>query len=520
LSTWTWQVSLLAFLYAVFGLFGLELTHYHDSATLFWPATGLSLAALILFGTRLWPGIFLGVILVNLVGSLSWPASLGVAIGNTLEAFVGATLLIRFADFRPDLERQRDWLAYLVIGVLGCTTLSATVGTSSLLAFEGLSAITYWRVWLIWWFGNVGGALVAGPALMMLVHGTPAWRFLVRRLEFWIVLGLLVATSCLAFLGPDLGRLGFAMVLAPFPFLTWAGTRFGPRGAMATSSVAIAIAVAATGLGLGPLVLATTAEAMLLLWSYSILIGIAAFTLAAVVEQRNVAERKYRSEEINRLDAEKQKMLLLERNRLTRELHDGLGGQLVSVLSMVERGHAVPSEVAEALRRAIDDIGIVVDSLDPEFTDFPTSLSRLRDRLEPLLRRNGVALRWDVENVPGMEAFPPAATLNLLRIIQEAVTNTLRHANADIVEIKITSSDRLPRARLHVEINDDGRGPGPGLRSGGRGVRNMKARAEELGADLKIESANSGTRIELTIPLPDEASTSAEVDHLNTLLDD
>jgi integral membrane sensor domain MASE1 len=100
LGTWAWQISLLAILYFVAGRFGLELTHYHDNATLVWPPTGLALATLILFGVRLWPGIFIGAMLVNAGSSMGWMPSLGIAIGNTLEAVVGVTLLIRVADLR------------------------------------------------------------------------------------------------------------------------------------------------------------------------------------------------------------------------------------------------------------------------------------------------------------------------------------------------------------------------------------------------------------------------------------
>jgi len=261
------------------------------------------------------------------------------------------------------------------------------------------------------------------------------------------------------------------------------------------------IATITTGSGSGPFVTETVTEAMLLLWPYSIFMGISAFTMAAVIEQRNLVERMYRSEEAERLRIEKQKLLLVERERLTREMHDGLGGQLVSALSMIERGQADPDDVAEALRRAIDDIRIVIDSLDPDTTDLPTSLGLLRARLEPLLRRNGIDLRWTLDEIPDLDAFPPEAALHVLRIIQEAVTNSLRHAGAGLVELKLTSLGGKPR-RLHVSIRDNGRGLSTPTPLGGRGLKNMRARAKELGAVLRIDGSRSGTKIDLTLPLP------------------
>ena len=160
---------MLAFLYFVAGRLGLELTHYHDNATLVWPPTGLSLAALILFGLRLWPGIFIGTMLVNAGSPLGWMPSLGIASGNTLEAVVGVTLLIRVADLRLDMKRMRDIVTFLLIGVLGCTTLSATIGTSSLALAGTLESGSFWRVWLIWWMGNAGGALILTPILLIMM---------------------------------------------------------------------------------------------------------------------------------------------------------------------------------------------------------------------------------------------------------------------------------------------------------------------------------------------------------------
>jgi signal transduction histidine kinase len=498
---WIWQVLLFTALYVVAGLLGLEVTHYNDGVTLVWPPTGLALAALVLFGPRLWSGVFVGSLLIGLSGSLGWIALAGTAIGNSLEALVGATLLVRVADFRATWDRPRDGAAFLLIGVVGCTTISATTGSVSLLLSGVIGGAEFGFFWVLWWLGAAGGVLTLTPVLLMVVHGTPSWMSLIRRLESWLALALLLATSSFAFFGPDMGVLGFLAAVSPFPVLVWAGTRLGSRGAVMASFLIILTATVATGAGSGPFVPGPPTEVMLKLWVYSMFIGTTAFTLAAIIAQRDAAEQRYRGEEMDRSSIEKQSLLLLERERLTREMHDGLGGQLVSVLSMIERGHTTPSEVSEALRRAIDDLRIVIDSLDPDATDLPTSLGQLRARLEPLLRRNGIDLRWRVDDIPGLETFPPEAVLSLLRIIQEAVTNTLRHANADSVELKITPSGIEPRV-LHICVRDDGRGLPGKIHSGGHGISNMKSRAEELGAVLRFQGTSSGTQIDLTIPFP------------------
>ena len=205
--------------------------------------------------------------------------------------------------------------------------------------------------------------------------------------------------------------------------------------------------------------------------------------------------------EVERLRSQNERMLLLERERITREMHDGLGGQLVSTIAMLERGRSTPSEIAEALRRALDDMRIVIDSLDPATTDLTTSLGKLRARLESLLRRSGMVLRWRVENGSDLDEFPPEQSLHLLRIIQEAVTNVIMHAKASEVGIDIrveVSGDDV----LVVEIRDDGCGFRPDAVRGGRGISNMMSRAEALSGELRFESGDSGTRIELRVPIP------------------
>ncbi|HEB91330.1 MAG TPA: hypothetical protein ENI85_17270 [Deltaproteobacteria bacterium] len=493
------QILLLAGTYVLAGRFGLKFGNFHESITLIWPATGISLAALILYGRHLWPGVFLGAFLVNLVSSGNAPAALGIAIGNTLESWVGVTLLCRVADLRPTFERPRDVTVFLLVGVIGSTILSAILGVASLAAFDGLEVDRIPHAWLVWWLGDAGGALALTPALLLLARGSPPWPDLLRRSETGLVLVCLLIATGSAFFGPEIGILGFAAAVSPIPILVWSGIRLGPRGSAMTSFIMISIAAAGTSLRSGPFVLGTTTEAILLLWAYSMLVGTTALTLAAVIQQRDAAERRYRSEEAERIRSERQKGLLLERERLTREMHDGLGGQLVSVLSMVERGSATRGEIAEALRRTIDEIRIVIDSLDPNATDLPTALGRLRTRLEPLLRRNDIRLSWQIDEIPALRSFPPSATLHVLRIIQEGVTNTLRHAGADLVEVRMTRpEDRAGRVTLTIQ--DDGRGFSGSAETKGRGVRNMTSRAIELGGALRIDDSNPGTKISLTLP--------------------
>ena len=122
----------LAVVYVVTARFGLAIDAVAGFATLVWPATGIALAALVLYGYRLWPGIFIGALVANTLTGAPPLVALGIAVGNTLEAVAGTYMLRQVAGFRPSLDGVRDVLALIVLAAGLGTMLSATIGVSSL----------------------------------------------------------------------------------------------------------------------------------------------------------------------------------------------------------------------------------------------------------------------------------------------------------------------------------------------------------------------------------------------------
>jgi signal transduction histidine kinase len=197
-----------------------------------------------------------------------------------------------------------------------------------------------------------------------------------------------------------------------------------------------------------------------------------------------------------------------ERERMMRDMHDGTGGQLVSALAMVEGGEVPRDEVAEALREALSDLRLVIDSLEPGEPDLLALLAHARARLEPRLERHGLRFAWQVEDVPAPARFGPEQSLHLMRVFQEAVTNAVKHARATTISVRTgTARDAGGRACAFVEVADDGCGFGaaPNVASGtiGRGLRNMRRRAEELDGELIVSSVAQGTAVRLLLPLRD-----------------
>ncbi len=187
-----------------------------------------------------------------------------------------------------------------------------------------------------------------------------------------------------------------------------------------------------------------------------------------------------------------------ERQRIMRDLHDGLGSRLFVSLSRVERGDMAPGEIADALRGCISDMRLALDSLVPQEHDFGVSLGGFLFRWRKQLEACGIRLTWDIAAPEDALQLQPHASLQLLRVAQEALTNVVKHAGASAVHVQL----RLAASQLELEVRDNGIGAaGVGEDSSGRGLSNMRARAGELGGALEIFGGSGGTRVTVHVPL-------------------
>jgi PAS domain S-box-containing protein len=161
------RLALVILAYFLTGWLGLRFATYHGSVTLIWAPTGIALATFLAWGLRLWPGVWLGALLVNLVVSAQPPPiALAVACGNTGGPLLAAWLLGRLR-FNHDFGTRRDIALYVGVAGIGGTALSACVGGLSLLLGGGLPSAGLGQIWLTWWLGDMLGALVVGPALLL-----------------------------------------------------------------------------------------------------------------------------------------------------------------------------------------------------------------------------------------------------------------------------------------------------------------------------------------------------------------
>jgi signal transduction histidine kinase len=196
---------------------------------------------------------------------------------------------------------------------------------------------------------------------------------------------------------------------------------------------------------------------------------------------------------------ERERAVSQERQRIMQDMHDGLGSQLLTSLAAVERGALDPKGMADVLREAVDDMRLAIDTLSPGREGLLEALGNLRYRLEPRFRAAGIELRFVRRDLPDRLDVASEHALQILRVLQESLTNALKHARARLVEVTLALERDPPRFVLAVA--DDGGGFGPAAPSVGRGLSGMRRRAGQIGAALDIASNARGTRVELTYPL-------------------
>jgi two-component system, NarL family, sensor histidine kinase UhpB len=187
-----------------------------------------------------------------------------------------------------------------------------------------------------------------------------------------------------------------------------------------------------------------------------------------------------------------------ERQRLTHDLHDGISGHLVSIIALSERAGDKPIE--QAAREALNDLRLVIYSLDLGDRELPLALANFRERLIPQLHRLGVELDWSIAGLPEVSGVTPGNALAVLRILQEAITNALKHGPARKITIRgAPSADGM----VAITLENDGRAFVEN--GGGHGLANMRRRAQQLHGKLNIEAVTQGTKITLLLPsrLPD-----------------
>ena len=278
------KVAVLAGAYYGAAKLGLNLAFASSSVTAIWAPTGISLAAVLLWGYRVWPGVALGALLANAWTGVPFYAVLGITTGNTLEALAGAYLLRELADFRPSLERVRDVIALGILGGAVSTTISATIGVTSLLVANEIASGDFGSVWRTWWLGDMGGNLVVAPAILVAVTHWPYRRAPGRVPEAAALAVAALAVSAFVFSHET------ALIFILFPLGVWAALRFWQPGTVVGILLVASIAIPMTEADNGPFAGQSPDDRLLLAQGFLGIASITMLVMSAVITERRRAE--------------------------------------------------------------------------------------------------------------------------------------------------------------------------------------------------------------------------------------
>ena len=281
------RAGLLGVIYVATAKLGLSLDAVSGFAAAVWPATGIALAALVLYGACLWPGIAVGAFLVNWLAGAPLLVACGMALGNTLEALIGMVFLTRVVGLRPALDRLRDVLGLIVLAAGLSTLISATLGVTSGWMGGIISTAQYGHAWRTWWLGDAMGALVVAP-LLFVWSGRRAQPQ--GGIAEALAVLLVVGTLSFAVFGHvfELTLINFSYLI--FPPLIWAAVRFGPQGAATATALVLAIAIWGTAQGFGPVAGETLHKGLFMLQGFMSVVAGTTLILGAMMAERRQAE--------------------------------------------------------------------------------------------------------------------------------------------------------------------------------------------------------------------------------------
>lgn len=275
------QVLAVAALYYGSARLGLlrELSVGNAVFTPIYPPTGVSVAALLIFGIGCWPGITLGALVLILTISPPGPDLVGILFGNTA-APVCAAILLHWARFRPDLSRFRDGLALVFLGALSAMLISSTIGVGLLVLTGKLAEHSFWAVWLAWWVGDAMGVLLVTPLLLLLRQfrkpPTTRWKE---------ALALAVAACCVV---PLAVYSSFSLLFLVYPVIIWGALRFELAGSVGCALLTSVLAARAATEGTGAFAELSRVEVMAKLQGFNGTMALTALLLSAVItEQRH-----------------------------------------------------------------------------------------------------------------------------------------------------------------------------------------------------------------------------------------
>ncbi|MDP1834928.1 MAG: MASE1 domain-containing protein [Chlamydiales bacterium] len=393
-------LALLIYLTAEIGrAFGIQ--QLALAVSVVWPPSGISLAAMLLFGFKMWPGILLGNLLNNAYHLLSGgttilgplTVAMAISLGSLLQAYLGTYIIRRFSA-TSYLRSLKDIIIFLIPGgVLACM-IASSIGVSALYLYGGLSDNAFIFTWVTFWLGDSLGVYVFTPLILIWV--LPRRYELECRQFFWEAV----------FMSLGIILVGYASIMWNYPVLhmflplsLWATYRFHMYGATLSILLICCIVIVPTSMGYG--VINNLPYPLMVLVSFLEVIVFACLTLGAALEERESAWRVLqnhnidlqetlvtRAEEIRQLHG---KMVLKDRQASLGLFTLGVSKRMQPPLNSINTLTKDAISSLEELRRLIDSHG---STLNGEIQiGFVDNFQRLEERLKDIAKNQALARR-------------------------------------------------------------------------------------------------------------------------------
>ena len=278
--------------YLIAARLGFQFAFVAEQVTTVWAPTGIAQAALLLWGRALWPAIWLGAFVANASTEVPLWAAAGIATGNTLEALAAAFILRRLRSFDIGLHTIRDVVAFIAVGAVLSTAISATVGVATLCTAGVQPWTRFEELWADWWLGDALGALVVAPVILTLARKPGGWARRELLETGLLVIGTLVTTHVVfgQLFGPAISSHPLEFVV--FPSVIAAAVRLHPAATALVVLGASSVAIWNTVRGAGPFAETEVHQSLILLQTFMGVLAGTGLLLAAAIAERRTGERR------------------------------------------------------------------------------------------------------------------------------------------------------------------------------------------------------------------------------------
>jgi signal transduction histidine kinase len=490
------RVSRLAAFVLVVGalyVLGAETSFWLESSAstgvAFFPAAGVTLAALAILPRNRWPWVLATIVVAETAVDLRHGQTLAMALGfaaaNAVEPYVGATLLRK--TYRINSTLKRYFTRYAVYAVLVGPMVGAAIG-ATVASLAGSSDPGAW-IATKWWIGDALGVLVIATCVLAWLeqarhHVDPvvSWPEIVL---FPVLAAGVTLVTILVWHRP--------VIYIVLPVLMWSALR-GGFSLVTTTGLAMAlVAEVAVGTGHARDALSTSQGSQLLYLQLFLAVALlSGLMLAIEVGERNRAQRSLRTAHAARLLARVDALdaAAEERRHIAGEVHDIVGHALNAVVlqaggarRVLDKDPPLARELIESIestgRDAFRDLDAALGLVDNSPDLAPSrSIADLPD-LVGALRRAGLDVNLTIIGEP--RPLPRLVEWSAFRIVQEALTNVVKHTADAHARVEVGYEPET----LALVVANDGRSVN-GVATNGRGVIGMRERASVLGGEIEI----------------------------------